>query len=190
MPKVLSQLLEKLQQDFPVVPEVLGYLVPHQINLWIGAAPEGMSRPVKVPLCRRLAVSACLALDTQSQSSVAIHSMKSCLIAWLTRVHKQWVCAGSSSGLHHDYHDNLYCLLRGRKRFRLYPPAMARRLSTRGAIHKIHPNGRIVYEGQVGNVGVQTLCVNNLGLSGFMQLTAELPNFVCGMPSVAAFGRA
>ena len=47
MPKVLSQLLEKLQQDFPVVPEVLGNLVPHQINLWIGAAPEGMSRPVQ-----------------------------------------------------------------------------------------------------------------------------------------------
>lgn len=26
---------------------------------------------------------------------------------------------GSSSGLHHDFHDNLYSLLRGRKRFRL-----------------------------------------------------------------------
>ena len=26
--------------------------------------------------------------------------------------------ASSSSGLHHDYHDNLYLLLRGRKRFR------------------------------------------------------------------------
>lgn len=25
---------------------------------------------------------------------------------------------GSSSGLHHDFHDNLYLLLRGRKRFR------------------------------------------------------------------------
>ena len=39
MPKVLSQLLERLQQDFSVVPEVLGSLVPHQVNLWIGAAP-------------------------------------------------------------------------------------------------------------------------------------------------------
>ena len=47
-PKVVSQLLERLQQDFPVMPEVLGNLVPHQVNLWIGAAPEGMSRPVQV----------------------------------------------------------------------------------------------------------------------------------------------
>ena len=47
VPKVVSQLLERLQQDFPVMPEVLGNLVPHQVNLWIGAAPEGMSRPVQ-----------------------------------------------------------------------------------------------------------------------------------------------
>lgn len=57
---------------------------------------------------------------------------------------------GSSSGLHHDYHDNLYCLLRGRKRFRIFPPAMTQQLYTHGSIHTIHPNGRIVYEGQVG----------------------------------------
>ena len=97
------------------------------------------------------------------------------------------MCAGSSSGLHHDYHDNLYCLLRGRKRFRLYPPAMARRLYTRGTIHKIHPSGRIVYEGQVGDLGLQTLFATNVGLSGFMQLTAELQKLVCGVPSGAAF---
>lgn len=34
---------------------------------------------------------------------------------------------GTSSGLHHDYHDNLYVLLRGRKAFRLYSPADAQR---------------------------------------------------------------
>ena len=42
VPKVVSPLLERLQPDFPVVPEVLGNLVPHQVNLWIGAAPEGV----------------------------------------------------------------------------------------------------------------------------------------------------
>ena len=57
--------------------------------------------------------------------------------------------AGASSGLHHDYHDNLYILLRGRKRFRLFPPDHAHRLYTHGAIACIHPNGRIVYKGQV-----------------------------------------
>lgn len=40
-PRVCSELMESLQGDFPAVPEVLGNLVPHQVNLWIGAAPEG-----------------------------------------------------------------------------------------------------------------------------------------------------
>ena len=55
---------------------------------------------------------------------------------------------GSSTGLHHDFHDNLYVLLRGRKRFRCFCPSDAEYLYTRGDIIKIHPNGRINYEGQ------------------------------------------
>ena len=54
---------------------------------------------------------------------------------------------GSSSGLHHDYHDNIYVLVRGRKRFRLFSPADAKYMHTRGKISKIHKNGRICYEG-------------------------------------------
>lgn len=50
--------------------------------------------------------------------------------------------AGSSSGLHHDFHDNLYVLLRGRKRFRLYPPSAASAMYTHGQVSKIHDNGR------------------------------------------------
>jgi hypothetical protein len=55
---------------------------------------------------------------------------------------------GSSSGLHHDFHDNLYVLLRGCKRFRLYPPDAAPDMYVRGTLKRIYPNGRIVYEGQ------------------------------------------
>lgn len=55
---------------------------------------------------------------------------------------------GSSSGLHHDYHDNLYILLRGRKRFRLYSPADTHRMYTRGKLLRVHANGRINYEGE------------------------------------------
>jgi uncharacterized protein (DUF4415 family) len=55
---------------------------------------------------------------------------------------------GSSTGLHHDYHDNLYILLRGRKRFRLYSPADAERMYTRGLMTRVHANGRINYEGE------------------------------------------
>ncbi|RQM29130.1 hypothetical protein B5M09_006953 [Aphanomyces astaci] len=54
---------------------------------------------------------------------------------------------GSTSGLHHDYHDNLYILLRGRKRFRLYSPGDVDSMYTRGTLLKVHPNGRINYEG-------------------------------------------
>ena len=63
--------------------------------------------------------------------------------------------AGASSGLHHDFHDNLYILLRGRKRFRLYPPSEAPHMYTHGRPKKIYPNGRIVYDGQVCALVVQ-----------------------------------
>ena len=57
--------------------------------------------------------------------------------------------AGSSTGLHHDYHDNLYVLLRGRKRFRLFPPSLADRMYVHGQLQRVHPNGRIVHKSQV-----------------------------------------
>ena len=54
---------------------------------------------------------------------------------------------GASSGLHHDYHDNLYIVLRGRKRFRLYSPIDTEKMYTRGTLVQVHPNGRINYKG-------------------------------------------
>mmetsp|Transcript_9372 Transcript_9372/g.26765 ORF Transcript_9372/g.26765 Transcript_9372/m.26765 type:complete len:633 (+) Transcript_9372:184-2082(+) len=54
---------------------------------------------------------------------------------------------GSSSGLHHDFHDNLYVLLRGSKKFRMYSPDQAGRMYTNGQLRLVHPNGRIVYAG-------------------------------------------
>ncbi|KAL6755203.1 cupin-like domain-containing protein [Haematococcus lacustris] len=56
--------------------------------------------------------------------------------------------SGASSGLHHDFHDNLYILLRGCKRFRLWPPRLAPRMHTAGRLARLHDNGRIVYQGQ------------------------------------------
>lgn len=49
---------------------------------------------------------------------------------------------GTSSGLHHDFHDNLYVLLKGTKRFRLFPPDAARRMYVHGDIDHIYENGR------------------------------------------------
>ncbi|SPO28742.1 uncharacterized protein UTRI_04620 [Ustilago trichophora] len=52
---------------------------------------------------------------------------------------------GKSSGLHHDFHDNLYILLSGYKRFLLFPPSAHRYLHPRGLIERVHSNGLIVY---------------------------------------------
>ena len=41
---------------------------------------------------------------------------------------------GSSTGLHFDYHDNLYILLRGKKKFRLYCPQDAQYLKVSGNV--------------------------------------------------------
>ena len=54
---------------------------------------------------------------------------------------------GTSSGLHHDFHDNLYVLLKGRKRFTLFAPSDAQYLYTRGELKTVHPNGVINYAG-------------------------------------------
>ncbi|RLN14184.1 hypothetical protein BBO99_00003278 [Phytophthora kernoviae] len=56
---------------------------------------------------------------------------------------------GSSTGLHHDHHDNLYILLRGKKRFRLYSPGDAEKMYVRGRMVHVHPNGLINYAGKV-----------------------------------------
>lgn len=55
---------------------------------------------------------------------------------------------GTSSGLHHDYHDNLYIVLKGRKRFRLYSPMDIDKMYMRGELLRVHPNGRINYKGE------------------------------------------
>ena len=55
----------------------------------------------------------------------------------------------TSSGLHHDFHDNMYVLLRGKKRFRLFSPADASNLNPHGAIACVHSNGRICYANEM-----------------------------------------
>ena len=47
---------------------------------------------------------------------------------------------------HHDFHDNLYCLLAGHKRFVLFPPTQAQNLYPHGEIDTIHSNGLISYK--------------------------------------------
>lgn len=50
-----------------------------------------------------------------------------------------------TSGLHHDFHDNFYHVLSGRKRFVVFAPHDASNLAVSGTIHCIYPNGLISY---------------------------------------------
>eukprot|EP00928_Gymnodinium_smaydae_P027228 TRINITY_DN21114_c0_g1_i1.p1 TRINITY_DN21114_c0_g1~~TRINITY_DN21114_c0_g1_i1.p1 ORF type:complete len:513 (-),score=62.01 TRINITY_DN21114_c0_g1_i1:14-1504(-) len=55
---------------------------------------------------------------------------------------------GSSSGLHHDFHDNLYIVIRGEKEFRLFSPRCVDFLELAGASRarpRLHENGLICY---------------------------------------------
>ena len=54
---------------------------------------------------------------------------------------------GASSNLHHDFHDNLYLLLRGRKRFTLFPPAAWPALAPVGDLVRVHASGVMNYAG-------------------------------------------
>eukprot|EP00467_Chlorarachnion_reptans_P008331 CAMPEP_0114529922 /NCGR_PEP_ID=MMETSP0109-20121206/25130_1 /TAXON_ID=29199 /ORGANISM="Chlorarachnion reptans, Strain CCCM449" /LENGTH=471 /DNA_ID=CAMNT_0001712431 /DNA_START=117 /DNA_END=1529 /DNA_ORIENTATION=+ len=82
-----------LKGDFPDRPALLGNLISHRINLWMGSSSHG-----------------------------------------------------TSSGLHHDFHDNLYLLVRGKKRFTLFSPIDTERMYTHGKPTKIFWNGLIDYE--------------------------------------------
>ena len=86
--------------------------------------------------------------------------------------HDTWcgLHAGASSGLHHDFHDNLYVLLRGRKRFRLYSPDHAKRMYTHGRIAKVHANGRIVYADQASG---RSAVMRNSRRSGVLILSQQ-----------------
>ena len=58
---------------------------------------------------------------------------------------------GSSSGFHHDFHDNFYLLVSGEKQFRLASPNLTTERPTYGCIKNpqvlVHPNGLISYMG-------------------------------------------
>jgi mannose-6-phosphate isomerase-like protein (cupin superfamily) len=47
--------------------------------------------------------------------------------------------------LHHDFNDNLYVVVEGKKRFTLFPPEQAANLYPRGQLQGVEPNGIIRY---------------------------------------------
>jgi hypothetical protein len=67
-----------------------------------------------------------------------------------------------SSGLHHDFHDNLYILIRGRKKFRLFSPRCAELIGVSQPIHHIHENGLITYTPHIRSDGIVYILSSNI----------------------------
>ena len=146
----VTQLLPLL----PLEPGFAPHLVPQSINMWMGAAPDGERERERDP-----AVASGVFERGQSSRSTRASPQKHPNTT-TQRPPKQrqrrqrhppppTTITGSSTGLHHDFHDNVYALLRGRKRFRLFPPSDLPKMYVRGGRPaRAHANGRIVYEGQ------------------------------------------
>ena len=54
---------------------------------------------------------------------------------------------GTSSKLHHDFHDNFYCVVRGTKSFELFPPECIESLYVNGTVKHRFENGFVTYQG-------------------------------------------
>ena len=59
----------------------------------------------------------------------------------------------TSSGLHHDFHDNLYVLVRGFKRFELYAPSECEKMYLKGQVKRVYENGMICYDDETPSFG-------------------------------------
>lgn len=104
---------------FPIVPEILPFLVPQQINLWVGANGRVSASDDRVPKVDL----------TREDLGLGRYVPRN----------------GVSSGLHHDHSDNLYLLFQGWKRFTIYPPCNAHAMHTVGEVYKIYKTGIIDY---------------------------------------------
>ncbi len=103
-------------------------------------APDGHPELLAPPLARGLAA------DVPLRPALAGALVPQSINLWAGAAPSDG--SGASSGLHHDFHDNLYVLLRGRKRFLLWPPSAAPVMGVAGRLARVHANGRIVYAEQ------------------------------------------
>ena len=69
--------------------------------------------------------------------------------------------------LHHDFNDNLYVVVEGRKRFTLFPPGQAPNLYPRGQLQGVEPNGIIRYASIAGMPHVSQVDIRAPDLARF-----------------------
>ena len=84
---------------------------------------------------------------------------------------------GNSSGeivtpLHHDFNDNLYVVVEGRKHFTLFPPSEARNLYTRGTLLDVEQNGNIRYASMEGMPHLSRVDLEHPDLERFPRFAA------------------
>ncbi|QLQ81720.1 hypothetical protein HG537_0F04810 [Torulaspora globosa] len=116
--------MTNLVDNLPEAPKFLNYLIPQQINLWIGAAK---------PQHDEAEDDAWLSNFDPSDSNGRLG------------LGRNIPGGGSSSGLHHDHADNLYVPIAGHKRFTLFAPCDAAKMYTVGTIRHLFASGVIDY---------------------------------------------
>lgn len=114
--------MTNLVKTLPECPDFLKYLIPQQINLWIGAAAQGNAKDDEW-------LAKYNADDVHGKLGLG----------------RNIPGGGSSSGLHHDHADNIYIPVSGYKRFTLFSPADAAKMYTVGTIRQIFSSGVIDY---------------------------------------------
>lgn len=105
----------------PETPDFLKYLIPQQINLWIGAT------------------------SIKDNIDFANNFQPNSTTDRFLGLGRNIPGDGSSSGLHHDHADNIYIPIDGHKRFTLFSPGDAGKMYTAGDIRQIHETGIIDY---------------------------------------------
>ncbi len=74
--------------------------------------------------------------------------------------------------LHHDFNDNLYVVVQGRKRFTLFPPSEAGNLYTRGTVLEVEQNGNIRYASMDGMPHLSRVDLANPDLERYPRFAA------------------
>ncbi|QLG73157.1 hypothetical protein HG535_0E02410 [Zygotorulaspora mrakii] len=113
--------MTNLVRTLPECPGFLRYLIPQQINLWVGAVRNAAD-------------------DTGWLKNFDVEHSGGKL-----GLGRNVPGGGSSSGLHHDHADNIYIPVNGHKRFTLFSPHDAAKMYTVGDIRKVHSSGVIDY---------------------------------------------
>ena len=92
--------------------------------------------------------------------------MLRCMNLWMGNSRSEIV-----TPLHHDFNDNLYVVVEGRKHFTLFPPSQAANLYTRGTILEVERNGNIRYASMAGMPHLSQLDIEHPDLVRFPRYT-------------------